>query len=654
MHLRDLALAPGAEVRLAVAAVDAAGNLGPEAVATVQVSSRVAAPLPGVDPLPFQSRGPLPKLGGFDVAVVDELDKMQPVTGELIPPQPANYFAANHLWDAASKQVRLHAARNEFVGFQIVIRGGVAGVRPSLTFAGADGPTIQAEFSLYRNVMSRKGPLPDPIVPLGGPSAVEVIPGRMAGSLYCEVFVPHETSAGEHRGTLTLEKGGKSLVLGVSLTVWDFTLPDSLSFLPEMNCYGLPSNEAGFYRLAHRHRTYLNRVLYSQSGQVAEGCAPVWDGKRLDWSAWDRRFGPYFDGSAFADLPRKGVPIDGFYLPLHENWPDPMEGNHDGGYWADRAFSARHRRDFVEASRQFAEHINAKGWDDTLFQCFLNNKNDYKAKGWSRGSSPWLLDEPANFQDFWALRHFGIAFHEGIRQSPGRAKLLFRCDISRPQWQRDALDGLLDDNVVGSAMRPYHRIVFDRKAADGSLTVEYGGTNAIEEANVQPVGWCLDSWSLGSDGVLPWQTVGTAESWAKADPLALFYPGGDGKGSAPSPSIRLKAYRRGQQDVEYLTILSQVSGQPRWAIGGRVREALRLAATRKASGMAAIEDAGLIDYARLSPQALWAFRVRLGQALSETHPAPRRKLVDLRTPPRDPSRLAPGHVSTAGVAARPE
>ena len=55
----------------------------------------------------------------------------------------------------------------------------------------------------------------------------------------------------------------------VILQVWDFTLPDHLSFLPEMNCYGLPDNERDYYRLAHRHRTILNRVPYSQSGQVA-------------------------------------------------------------------------------------------------------------------------------------------------------------------------------------------------------------------------------------------------------------------------------------------------------------------------------------------------------------------------------------------------
>ena len=107
-----------------------------------------------------------------------------------------------------------------------------------------------------------------------------------------------------------------------------------------MNCYGLPEDELDYYRLAHRHRTVLNRVPYNQAGRVQDGCAPVWDKPRLklDWSKWDRRFGPLLDGTAFADLPRKGVPVECFYLPLHENWPSPMEGNYNGDYWADRAF----------------------------------------------------------------------------------------------------------------------------------------------------------------------------------------------------------------------------------------------------------------------------------------------------------------------------
>jgi hypothetical protein len=653
MHLRDLGLAKGQEVKLSVRAVDRAGNVGPAATGTFQVSSRMPTPLPAAKVKPFEGEAPLPRLGEAEVAVLDELDKVQPLSGEMFPRQPAGYLAANHLWSAKESRVRLHAARNEFVGFQVYLKGTVKDLQPTLIFTGPAAEKLRVSFGRYHHVSSRKGPLPDPILPSGGkvsiPDEEETLPGQKSGSLHCEVYVPHDAPAGLHQGKLVLKAASRTLVLDISLQVWDFTLPDYLSFLPEMNCYGLPANERDYYRLAHLHRTVLNRVPYSQSGAVHDGCAPGWDGRRLDWSAWDKRFGPYFDGSAFADLPRRNVPLECFYLPLHENWPTPIEGSYNGDYWADRAFPEGYRRTFVEVSRLIAEHSNAQGWNDTRFQCFFNGKHNYKARGWSRGSSPWLLDEPASFQDFWALRYFGTAFHEGTARAPGKARLLFRCDISRPEWQRNALDGLLDYNVVGGAMRPYHRLVFDRKAATGELVVEYGGTNPIEEPNLQPVGWCIDSWSLGSDGVLPWQTVGKGDSWTRADPLSLFYPGRT-KGADPVPSIRLKAFRRGQQDVEYLMLFAQVRGEPRWAVGRGVREALRLSGLRKGSGFGG-EDAGVIDFARLLPQDVWGLRMRIGQALSEARPEPRRRLVELRTPPQDPARLAPGY-ATVGASGR--
>jgi hypothetical protein len=34
-------------------------------------------------------------------------------------------------------------------------------------------------------------------------------------------------------------------------------------------------------------------------------------------------------------------------------------------------------------------------------------------------------------------------------------------------------------------------------------------------------------------------------------------------------------------------------------------------------------------------------RARVGQALSDAHPMPKAKLVEFRTPPRDPSKLEP-------------
>jgi len=646
MHLRDLGLATGAKVELSVRAVDGAGNVGPPATIRATLSNHVAANLPEKPRVPVQNlSGNLPKLADAEVAIIDALDKVHPVTGEMTPGQPEGYLLGNHLWNAIERTIRLDAARNEFVEFQVLLRGQLKGMTAKLEWIPAakrakGRSTVETALGRFRSVATPSGPLPDPIVPLAEvidlPTAEERAAGHSSSSLLAEIYVPHTARSGEHLGTLRLMADGETLEIAVVLNVWDFTLPDFLSFIPEMNCYDLPEGERAYYRLAHKHRTVLNRVPYHQNGRVAEGCAAAWDGARLDFGVWDSRFGPYLDGSAFDDLPRRRVPLECFYLPLHENWPTPIEGQFNGDYWADRAFPVAYREAFVAAARQLAEHFDQRGWHETLFQCFQNGKNNFKQNGWSRGSSPWLLDEPANFQDYWALRYFGRAFHEGVGQAGGHAKMLFRCDISRPEWQRDTLDDLLDYNVVGGSFRKYHRMVIDRKRDHGQIVIEYGSTNAVDESNMQPLGWCLDAWSLEADGVLPWQTVGTADSWRTADTLSLFYPDDREHSTEPVPSVRLKAFRRGQQDVEYLTLFARETGEPRWAVGQQVREALHLSGERRGTGSGG-EDAGVIHFAALRPQDAWALRMRIGRALSKMHPAPRRRLVNFNTPERKPA-----------------
>ena len=616
MHLRDLGFKAGEMVELQVRAVDGAGNIGAPARAMVKTSAEQLAPLPGTDPELFHDDGAPPKIGGAEVAIIDALDKVQPSTGNMIPPQDPGYLAANHLWSAAQKRIRLRAARNEFVSFQILLRHPARPINATLQFAG-DSPA--ASFYEYRTVATKAGPVPDPLV-----RGNQVPPGDGA-SLLCEVYVPHDMPAGSHDGTLTLFDGAEQLKITVTLTVSDFALPDSLSFIPEMNCYDLPANERDYYRLAHANRTIINRVPYSQRGIVADGCAPRWDGKKLDWSEWDKRFGPLLDGSAFSDLPRKGVPLDIFYLPLQENWPAPMEGNYNGSYWADQAFPESYRRTFVEVSRQFARHFNQKHWDRTMFLGFFNGKNNYKESGWSHGSSPWLLDEPANFQDYWALDWFGKAFRDGARPEPvervdpvhGTAKMLFRCDISRPQWQRDLLDDVLNYNVVGGdAFHQYHRLVMDRKKRFHQVVIPYGTTNDPADSNMQPVGWCLDSWTLQGDGVLPWQVIGSDDSWKHGEDTCLFYPGDSVGSKEPLPSIRLKAYLRGEQDVEYLVLLAKLEHQSQRQLGQRVRNLLNLTAQRKGTAFTAGEDAGVIEFAHFKPQDAWRLRERIAAVLS--------------------------------------
>lgn len=626
--------------------MSAAGNASPATVVKVQGKRRqAAAPMIRLAEIPVvegSGKAALPQWEKVQVAVVDSMDKVHPTSLKFTPPQDEKYLQRNPQWDAERKTISLSAARGEIVSAQVLLLSPDGKPFPegklSIRWKQADlKKPIQAEFYQLQTVKSPKlGEVFDPAIPLTG-TPCELLPatqGQRCIPVVLELWVPPTTSAGKQQGTLQLQGKSGTLEIAIELNVWDFSLPDRLSFLAEMNCYGLPENEVDYYRLAHRHRTVLNRVPYSQSGQVSDGCAPIVraDGT-LDFAAWDKRFGPILDGSAFADLPRASQPVDCFYLPLHENWPTTMQEHYRGSYWADAGFSAEYWKQFENAAEQFTAHLQKNRYQRTLFHLFLNNKNNFKQNGWQRGSSPWLLDEPAHFQDFWALKMYGEAGLRGRNRAlAGKSdpiQLLYRCDISRPQWQRDSLDDVLGYNVIaGGPFLAYREEILRRKTQFEQVVVAYGTPNHPDQSNVQGAAWCVDAWRLGADGIVPWQTIGSKQSWQQADETSLLYPANNqGAAPLPIPSIRLKSYLRGEQDVEYLTLFLQAHPElSREQLAKELEQAIGLSPVREASSFQGAEDAGRITYQNLRPQTLWQLRTWLAQAISKNPP----KLGNLR------------------------
>lgn len=620
IRLHSLGLVAGKPKKLEIRAVDAAGNIGQSATLFFDVSAEKLSEMPGKSPLPFVavSGGSCPRIGNAAVSVIDELDKILE-DGSLIPPQDKSYLFANHIWDSSKKMIRLGSAKNEWVGFQIYFDGDVSDVRPELEFSTAEA--VGYRFSRFGYVDTKIGKIGDPLIPIGN----EALDAKKRDAIYCEIYVPAKTNAGTHRGKLRLKSGSETLELDVVLRVFNFTLPNRLSFLPEMNCYSLPENEMDYYSMAQEHRTYINRVPYSHRGIIDTGCAPKWNAanQTFDWTDWDKRYSPLFDGSAFKDSPRGAIPIEAFYLPLHENFPaDVFKHFNDkysnGSYWANEAFSQEYKDTFVRGCHLFAEHFDANKWTETCFHFYLNNKHDYKKGGWSRAASPWLLDEPASYQDFAALQFFGELSKEPFAQQTKKTQSLqtvnirFRGDISRPQWQRDSLDGVLGVNVTGGdTFRRFNRMLNERSEKFGQFLYTYGSTCFPEEGAYQPVSWTLDAWTLGADGIVPWQTVGKSESWKKSDELSLFYPKCPESKNQVVPSHRLKGYRRGQQDVEYLVLLQQKMQRPRWDVSQAVRKTLNLEAK---SEFRSAEDAGTQKYGS-SPQDFWRLRIQTAGVL---------------------------------------
>ena len=277
---------------------------------------------------------------------------------------------------------------------------------------------------------------------------------------------------------------------------------------------------------------------------------------------------------------------------------------------------------------RIAKHIQDKGWSQTMFEFYLNNKIAAKADRWDKGSAAWLLDEPADTQDFWALRRFGLEFWKGAAAHPG-AGVVFRGDISRPQWQRDLFDGVMNVEVMSGRLRVDSDHISARAKKHGQLLYMYGSANAIGTHNVGNAAWCVEAWAFGADGVLPWQTIGTPASWQKADELSLFYPTPNG----PVPSLRMKTFRAGQQLVEYLTQFAALSGNSREAVAAAVlnEPGMRAVTVKKND-----DDAGKSAFSAETHHALTTLRFRLGQWLDAKAPPPRERWHDPRPKRCDP------------------
>lgn len=563
-----------------------------------------------LDDGPVKQTSPTSTLPKSTVAAKLPLLSAPPHGTSQIPPFPARDELGEPL-----TSLDFSAARNETIGFYLEAPTAGSVVQ------GAAG--LQVSMSSMRKVEGHY----DPLVPAGWKSA----PNPEDAGTFVEVYVPRDATKGTHEITLTL--GGKSVT--VAVRVWNFSLPDHLSFIPQMNCYGLPGHERDYYRLAHEHRTTLNMLPYGWTGRVK--AAPKIDARgQWDWRAWDAEYGPLLDGSAFVDTRRGPVPVEAFYLPLNENWPMDHERHFRGGYWIENAYDDSYWQEFRDATAQFAKHFAEKKWTEPVFEFYLNNKVYFKrdrGNRWDACSAPWILDEPVNTQDFWALRKFGIEFWRGANAF-SEPHFAFRADISRPEWQRDILDGVTNSEVISGVLRTYRDRVIGRARQFKKQIYMYGSANRLGTPNIMPAAWCVETWALGADGVVPWQTIGKEGSWTKADELSLFYPTPDG----PVPSLRLKSFRAGEQLVEYLTIYCALTGEDRDAVGDAVLAEPGMHATLKKKSEA---DAGDSLFGPEAHHTLTALRQRLGEWLNTKAPAPRDRWHDPRPAPQDPDKVRP-------------
>jgi len=135
-----------------------------------------------------------------------------------------------------------------------------------------------------------------------------------------------------------------------------------------------------------------------------------------------------------------------------------------------------------------------------------------------------------------------------------RPTFLFRGDISRPTWQGSVSDGVMNIMYVRGVFFDVPRLLRDTKQRMPGTLYSYGSCNSTERSNWEPAGWCLKTFALNGDGVLPWQFPAGSSAMTTPDTNGLIINAG-ASGHAIA-SFRVHALRRGAQDC-VLQLLEQ-------------------------------------------------------------------------------------------------
>lgn len=607
--IRDVPLTPGGELEVEVTCLNRLGERS--APATVR------AMLPVPQAVPPAAAPELPEGRPGAIAVIPVIDKYD-AAGRPVGDLPEDYRWRNEVYDGET--IRLTAARGEVVGFQALLAG------QGRVTARCEVGGLRCELWRAVYVETPRGRVPDPLVPC---EELTLTPDE-ATVVVADIYVPFEAPAGVIHGRFDLSDGR---AVPIALTVIDATIPRAASFACEMNSYGLTDRLSEFYRLqalAYDHRVHANLLAYGHrtAAPGARKCVmdkildldPNVPERRMDeakynaiepgalttyWDDFVTAFGPWLSGKWSRDAWRGPLPAAGFYLTFHESWPLNVRAYFNGNPDAYQAFAEHpeYAETFVNLLRDFCRLSHEQGWAEAGCQVYLNNKGSLD----DPVRNPWILDEPTSYWDYRALAYYADLVKRAKADAPP-VRVDYRIDISRPQFDRGELWGKADLWVVNwGVMREYPRLVRDRHELSGERIWVYGTSNPVEESNRTIQAWVLEAFAAGADGVVPWQTIDrSGKALEQGDPLGLFiFVARPGEPLTILPSLRLKAYRQAEQEVELLRLLQHRLGLSEATLRSFVAQQLALAGRVESRSA---EDAGTAAYDSLSPERFRTLR----------------------------------------------
>ena len=619
----------------------------------------------------------------MNVWCIHDMVKIDPTTGKAHEDNSAmfpeglagDYQRANYAWDSEQGTVKLQAAQNEVVAFQIILEPNqpVKGVTfRASELSGPDGSTIPAEnISMFREwYMEVKnsglpegtslgdGWYPDALIPLemgteryGAPLDIpdlrNKVPEQKNQAIWVDLYVPEQAAAGTYSGSIEIG-GPVEKSIRVELEVLNFKLPNTFHYMMCLNNYGninrmpMPMR-IKYYQLMQKHRIYVSNDAGRDTPDLNVETGEI------DWTEFDKNSEPFLDGSAFTDKynygpgPMQGTPLVMQQLPFEAGIPRYTKHSSAGAKgwplnFIEKAHTPEYDKLFIGTLKAFKNHFEEKGWTNTTYIVYCNG-----------------ADEPTHLKEYEDIRYLGML----VQNADVNPLIQFKVDIGNfstvtkkvPEFKSlqqmiDFLDPAIDYWVCNGALYSVEHI--QREIAKGRSSFYYGtnhppgqGGSFVDSESMGARVWALIAARYGLNGGEIWHFMfHFDDAWdgKPTDAKRSFYGYAQhiypdkGLGvdfGEPIASIRLKGFRRGQQDAEYVWLARQGNDSQK-ALAEEVIDEMIPAALNEVKGQGAVDaepgkEIAEIQGNKVDPAGLWPhnperfeqLRRELGQVLSD-------------------------------------
>ena len=494
--------------------------------------------------------------------------------GGIVTPDQGGASLRTSLYDGRHRVV-LKGLRGGYVSFQLVVKSGAPGAYT--LDVSLDDPVHRIQTDLFREWFhftdSDKHYYPDALVPVHStyksilPEPDNKIDHQTAQAFWVDVYVPRDAKPGTFPGKARLKFGSSTVAIPLQLTVIDRAIPVEDVVTVDHNSYGISfleeqygtayHNYSGnwyesdqvfklvhdYHQIFYEHRGIYHQLGYGHSGKVGPEFAPVLAGSGrnkhiVDWSLFDRHYGPLLDGTAFASSRRGPRPIPFVYLPINPEWPASYE------FWGEPGYEA----EFVNVLSEMESHFREKGWTKTNFEVFFNHKKRYMG-------FPWDGDEVRFPKDINYFVEYGRLLKKAIpADSP--VHFVMRADVS---WDMEEefkkLKGVVTVWCCGGGIMSFYRDAPKTLRDRGDVVWYYGGPPSVTQNAATITESPLRAWLWGVNGYVHWLTVYSGQDpWFHFDggSEVLVYSGDRFGLTQPIPSIRLKIQRNCLQDLAVL------------------------------------------------------------------------------------------------------